>query len=371
MKTNKIIQLLFVAVALISCSKELPTNDNTEVNSTSINLTPSLNNLYSDSAATKAGGSGDIPSGYQLVATMQVYECDSEGVVADSPIYSTTEYVVGDDVVNEQLEDLDIFNDINLPVDQSFKVFGQFYYAPMSDEDQDIYTFDSSSKLYTRNYDRKVLGDDAEDFYAGTTTFTVDANGEVTDGSLVIEASRVVSKLSLDIATLNRAVTIYIEIVTGVFSEDITNVTYDLVNNETYQEIDMNLVYTDFKIPSYNYYTNDVEYVTETDEQHIVEGIASFGTVSDYVFIPNDGIDFRVNPQVIYEYDNQDDEISNYLLRETIVEDSGDGTGANVTSYAYRTIFVDLSNVNRVFKYVSDNTDGVTTGLNLYEYEAE
>lgn len=342
MKTNKIILLFFAVAALASCSKEATTNvGGGEEITTGVNLTLTLDNNYSDQVESKAGGSKDIPLGYNLVANLQVYECDSDGVVASYPIYSTSESVEGNDVDDDdQLLGLDIFNSINLVVDNSYKVFAQFYYAPQSAEDVDIYTFDADSKLYTRNYERRALGDDAEDFYAGTTTLTLDPSGEVIDSSLDIMASRTVSKMSVEIEKLNYCI-----------GEDANTSVIDLKVDAAY---DMGLVYTDFSIPSYNYYTNDVEYVSDSVEEQEVYSTAIYGSLSDYIFIPSDGIDFRVH------------------CRTTAVPSEATGSVVSTTDYflyneeEYRSIFMDISNVNRIYKVVSGDTDGVYTGLCLY-----
>lgn len=195
MKINKYIKLLFLAIALTSCNKVVIDNADVEsdlsTETQQVSFALSLNSLYQNDAATKAGGDNDIPYGYDLVARMQVYLLDSDGnPISEVPLTDDVEYVTGNELDDDQLSDLSVFNNVRLSMGESYEVFTQFYFEPVSDSEEastPVYIYDATAKTYTRNYEYKSLGNDAEDFYASEkVTLSVAYDGTITcDGELV------------------------------------------------------------------------------------------------------------------------------------------------------------------------------------------
>lgn len=316
MKINKYIKLLFLAIALTSCNKVVIDNADVEsdlsTETQQVSFALSLNSLYQNDAATKAGGDNDIPYGYDLVARMQVYLLDSDGnPISEVPLTDDVEYVTGNELDDDQLSDLSVFNNVRLSMGESYEVFTQFYFEPVSDSEEastPVYIYDATAKTYTRNYEYKSLGNDAEDFYASEkVTLSVAYDGTITcDGELVdyvtISASRKVTKLNLYVSSLydlsSDADGKIIETQLGVESDDET-VSYNDNIIDTLTPFDdetetvdpvVSLVYNEFLVPSYNYYLNVIVYANEvatTVKMPVEFDFVSGGVMSDYLFVPD------------------------------------------------------------------------------------
>lgn len=274
MKLNRTIQLFVLALAFTACDKESIDNFASEdmgATTQEFDFDVALNNVYANGATTKAGGDGAIPEDYNLVARMQIYMVDEQGTVLTSdglPISEITEYVESNGNAH-QLSYLNVFDNVRLALGEYYDIYTQFYYEP-TDASGDIYTYDSEKKTYVRNYGRRSLGDDAEDFYVGEPmSLYVSTSGEISsvDGGQAdpqsISAERIVTKMALYIDSIKEE------------GEDVLE-----------DGAEISLIYSNFTVPTYNYFDNEVYLAEAGDAQEILSSYSG-GVVSDYVFVPS------------------------------------------------------------------------------------
>lgn len=286
MKLNKTVKLFVLAIALFctSCNKESLSNvesENDNATETVIDFGLSISSLYTNDAATKAGGDGDIPDGHTLVARMQIYV---EGEDGEYLLYSdNVEYVEGTDA-DAELSNPDIFKNIRLLACDSYKIFTQLYFKPTDSEGDDTYyIYDSSAKTYVRNYYNETSGVDAEDFYVGDTKiFTLTEGGEIVSESLdeilEINAVRKVSKVSIYASSIGNRMVV------------------DNVNK-------VQMVYNSFLLPTYNYFTDSVTVSESAEDNVFTVNRAIYNSqwlLTDYTFVPTDAaLALDINLQVL------------------------------------------------------------------------